>query len=146
MQTYLKWNPDIKAAGMNPLMHYLRFGSMEGGRRTLADLRKGFHSGHQVFRPQLPTVLICVHEMSRTGVPIVDRDLVREASRTHSVAVATLRGGDLLDQFLPHCCGALVTDYTLREMPRVNADVLRRLDHAILNSAECAPFIHALVS
>lgn len=70
---------------------------------------------------------------------------VRQAG-THNVAVATLRGGDLLDQFLPHCCGTLVTDYTLREMPRVNADVLRRLDHAILNSAECAPFIYPLVS
>ena len=125
---------------------YLRFGSMEGGRRTPGDLRKGFHSGHQVFRPELPTVLICVHEMSRTGTPVVSRDLVRKASRTHNVAVATLRGGDLLDQVLPHCCGALVTDYTLREMRYVNADVLRRLDHAILNSAECAPFIHALVS
>ena len=81
MQAYLKWNPDIKAAGMNPLIHYLRFGLMDGGRRTLADLRKGFHSGHQVFRPELPTVLICVHEMSRTGVHVVRRDLVREAGR-----------------------------------------------------------------
>lgn len=131
---------------MNPLIHYLRFGLMEGGRRTPGDLRKGFHSGHQVFRPELPTVLICVHETSRTGVHVVRRDLVREASRTHNVAVATLRGGDLLDQFLRHCCSALVTDNPLREMRYVNADVLRRLDHAILNSAECAPFIHALVS
>ena len=146
MQAYLEWYPDIEAAGMNPLMHYLRFGSMEGGRRTLADLRKGFHSGRQVFRPELPTVLICVHEMSRTGAPVVGRDLVREASRTHNVAVAALRGGDLLDQFLPHCCGALVTDNPLREMPYVKADVFRGIDHAILNSVECAPFIHPLVA
>lgn len=146
MSAYLEWYPDIEAAGMNPLMHYLRFGSVEGGRRTLADLRKGLHRGQQVFRPELPTVLICVHEMSRTGAPVVGRDLVREASRTHNVAVAALRGGDLLDQFLPHCCGALVTQNPLREMPYLNADVFRRIDHAILNSVECAPFIHPLVA
>ena len=125
---------------------YLRFGLLDGGRRTPGDLRKGLHSGHQVFRPELPTVLICVHEMSRTGTPVVVRDLVREASRTHNVVVATLRGGDLLDQFLPHCCGALVTDNPLREMPYMNANVVRRIDHAVLNSVEYAPFIHALVS
>lgn len=96
--------------------------------------------------PELPTVLICVHEMSRTGVPVVGRDLVRKASCTYNVAVAVLRGRDLLDQFLPHCCGALVTDNPLREMPYVNANVVRRIDHAVLNSVECAPFIHALVS
>ncbi|WVJ72786.1 hypothetical protein FLP41_20605 [Paracoccus marcusii] len=90
------------------MMHYLRFGSVEGGRRTLR-ICAGAAPGQQVFRPELPTVLICVHEMSRTGAPVVGRDLVREASRTHNVAVAALRGGDLLDQFLPHCCGALVT-------------------------------------
>lgn len=29
MQAYLEWHPDIVAAGMNPLMHYLRYGMIE---------------------------------------------------------------------------------------------------------------------
>jgi len=146
MRAYLEWHPDVEAAGMNPLIHYLHFGRIEGGRRTLADLRKGLHLGQQEFRPELPTVLICVHEMSRTGAPVVGRDLVRQASRTHNVAVAALRGGDLLEHFLPHCCGALITASPLREMPYVNADAFRHIDQAILNSVECAPFVHALVA
>lgn len=146
VQAYLDWYPDILAAGMNPLSHYLRFGSVEGGRRTLADLRKGLHDGDQTFRSELPTVLICVHEMSRTGAPVVGRDLVREAARTHNVVVAALRGGDLLDQFLPHCCAALITQNPLREMPYVASEGFRRIDFAILNSVECAPFIHPLVA
>ena len=146
MAAYLEWYPDIGAARMNPLMHYLRFGSVEGGRRTLADLRKGLTPGGQTYRPELPTVLICVHEMSRTGAPVVGRDLVREASRTHNVVVAALRGGELQEQFLPHCCGVLITQNPLREMPYVNAEPFRRIDFALLNSVECAQFIHPLVA
>lgn len=146
MQAYLEWHPDIEAAGMNPLMHYLRFGAVEGGRRTLADLRKGLHQGAQHFRPKLPTVLICVHEMSRTDAPVVGRDLVREASQTHNVVVATHRGGELLDKFLPHCCGVLITHDPLREMSYISAEPFRKIDFALLNSVECMLFIHPLVA
>lgn len=146
MQAYLEWYPDIAAAQMNPLMHYLRFASVEGGRRTLADLRKGLHAGQQAFRSELPTVLVCVHEMSRTGAPAVGRDLVRQACQTHNVLVAAFRGGELLDQFLPYCCHVLITENPLREMPYVAMEAFRRIDHAILNSVECALFIHPLVA
>ena len=30
MQAYLEWHPDIAQAGMNPLMHYLRYASSRG--------------------------------------------------------------------------------------------------------------------
>lgn len=145
MQAYLEWHPDIEAAGMNPLMHYLRFGSVEGGRRTLADLRKGLYEGAQVFYSKLPTVLICVHEMSDTDAPVVGHALVREASQSHNVVVATHRGGELLDQFLPHCCGLLVTSNPLREMPYIFAEPFQKIDFALLNSVECMLFIHPLV-
>lgn len=146
MQAYLEWHPDIAKAGMNPLMHYLRFGTIEGGRRTLADLRKGLHTGQQQFCPELPTVMICLHEMSQTDTPAVGLDLVRQAGQTHNVAVATLRGGALLDQFLPLCCSVLITENPLREMPYVPAEVFGQIDYAILNSVECALFIHPLVA
>ena len=146
MKAYLEWYPDIEAAGMNPLMHYLRFGAIEGGRRTLADLRKALHQGAQSFHPELPTVLICVHEMSPTDAPVVGCDLVREASQTHNVVVAGHRGGELLEQFLPHCCGALITENPLREMPYLTSEFFQKIDFAVLNSVECALFIHPLVA
>lgn len=146
MRAYLEWYPDIAAARMNPLMHYLRFASVEGGRRTLADLRKNLHVGQQLLRSELPTVLICVHEMSRTGAPAVGRDLVRQASQTHNVVVATFRGGELIDQFLPHCCNVLITENPLREMPYVGTKVFQKIDFAILNSVECALFVHPLIA
>ncbi len=146
MQAYLAWHPDIQAAKMNPLMHYLRFGSVEGGRRTLGDLRKSLIQGERPYRPELPTVLICMHEMSLIDVSAVGRALVFGASHTHNVAVATFRGGEILDQILPHCCAVLITTNPLHEIPYVEDEVFQQIDHAILNSPECALFIHPLVA
>jgi hypothetical protein len=30
---YLQWNPDVKAAGVNPLEHYVRHGQLEGRKQ-----------------------------------------------------------------------------------------------------------------
>ncbi|MFD2817016.1 glycosyltransferase [Paracoccus aerius] len=146
MQAYLEWHPDIAQAGMNPLIHYLRFGTIEGGRRTLADLRTGLHTGQQQFRSELPTVMICLHEMSQTDTSAVGLDLARQAGQTHNVVVVTLRGGALLDRFLPLCCSVLITENPLREIPYVRGEVFGKIDYAILSSVECALFIHPLVA
>ena len=146
MQAYLEWHPDIARAGMNPLMHYLRYAVIEGHHWSLADLREGLHEGAQPFHPERETILICVHELSRTGAPAVGRDLVRQASQTHNVVVATLKGGELLDEFLPHCCALQITKRPLRELPYVTHEAFRQVDRAILNSVECAWFIHHCVA
>ena len=146
MAAYLEWHPDIQAAGLNPLTHYLRFGAVEGGRRILADLRRDLTPGGQAYRPERPTVLICLPELSDDGISAIGRDLVGGASRSHNVVVAALRGGPLQDRLLAQCCGVLITRNPLRELPYVEAQAFQRIDLGLLNSVEAALFVHPLVA
>ncbi|WP_138470088.1 rhamnan synthesis F family protein [Poseidonocella sp. HB161398] len=146
MRGYLKWHPDIVAAGMDPLHHYLRYGFYETGRRTLADVRKNQKAGRKPFRPDLPTCMIAVHEMSRTGAPIVGRDLLREAAKDYNVVIAALRGGELEEQFLEHACEVVITANPQIDFPYFSGDAFDSIEFAILNSVECALFVAPLVA
>ena len=141
MKAYLEWNPDVGRARVDPLMHYLCHGRNEIGRRTLADLRKSHFLGQRAFRPDCPTCLIAVHEMSQTGAPIVGLDLAREASSTHNVVVAALRAGPLLDRFRELSCDVVITDQPHEHFAYFGGEALSRVDFAILNSVESYPFV-----
>ncbi|WP_108260136.1 rhamnan synthesis F family protein [Mangrovicoccus ximenensis] len=146
MKGYLKWHPDIVAAGMDPLHHYLRYGYREQTRRTLADVRRNQKKGKVPFRPDRPTCMIAVHEMSRTGAPIVGRDLLREASKDYNVVVAALRGGELMDQFLEHACEVVVSPNPQTDFPYLQGPAFDTIEFAVLNSVECALFVAPLVA
>ncbi len=145
MAGYLEAHPDIARAGMDPLLHYLLYGVVEK-RRILADLRQSQHHGRCRYVAGRPTCLIAVHEMSRTGAPIVGLDLAREAARSHNVIVAALRSGPLMDAFRDNCCEMVVTDQPLRDFPFYAGEIFRRIDFAITNSVETFPFVPLLVA
>lgn len=142
---YLSAYPDIEKAGVDPLVHYLVNGSKEG-RRTLEHLRASRYLGRRAFSLDKPTCLIATHEFSRTGAPIVTRDLVREASQTHNVIVASLKDGPLLDDFLEHACEVVVTTQLLGEFAHYKSEAFARIDFAIVNSVEAWAFIPFLVA
>ncbi|CAM3226759.1 rhamnan synthesis F family protein [Paracoccus nototheniae] len=146
MQAYLDWHPDILAARMNPLLHYLQFGAIEGGRRTLADLKRSIHRGGQPLRADRPTVLICLDSLTDGDLARTGRDLVRQARQTHNVAVALHDGGAMLDDLLTDCCAALITAHPLRDMPYVTDPAFAGIDHAILSGVEAMLFVHPLVA
>jgi glycosyltransferase involved in cell wall biosynthesis len=136
---------DIGKAGVDPLIHYLLYGSKEG-RQTLEQLRASRHQGRATFSPDKPTCLIATHELSRTGAPVVALDLVREASRTHNVIVASLRDGPLLADFLEHACEVVVTTKLLSDFAHYKSEAFARIDFAIVNSVEAWAFIPFLVA
>jgi len=145
MDGYLALHKDIKEAEMNPLLHYLQNGTTEE-RATLATIRQSQYPGKGRYFSGRPTCLIVVHEFSRTGAPIVGLDLVREASRSHNVIVAALRGGALLEDFQEHACEVVVTEQPLRDFPFYAGEIFQNIDLAIANSVECylfAPFFVA---
>lgn len=146
MTAYLEWNPDVEQADMDPLTHYLCHGVVEIGRKTLADIRKSQYAGRRNYAPDRPTCLIAMHEMSRTGAPIVGLDLVREAGRTCNVIVASLRGGPLLDEFREVACDVVVVDRPHEHFPHFIGPAFERIDFAILNSVESFPFVTLLVA
>lgn len=136
---------DIAKAGVDPLVHYLLYGSKEG-RRTLEQLRASRHQGRATFSPDKPTCLIATHEFSRTGAPIVALDLVREASQTHNVIVASLRDGPLLADFLEYVCEAVLSTQVLGDFARHGSEAFQTIDFAIINSVEAWAFIPFLVA
>lgn len=142
---YLRMNADLLDAGINPLVHYLCHGASEG-RRILRDLRKGQYSGQLPYRPERPTCLIVVHECSRTGAPIVGRDLAREAAKTHNVIVATLRDGPLMEEFRETSCQVLVSATPFQEFDFFSGEVLKKIDFAIINSVETWSYVPFLIS
>lgn len=145
MSGYLDMHPDIKNAGMDPLLHYLLYGANEK-RRILADLRKSQIRGRCSYSADRPTCMIVVHELSRTGAPIVGLDLAREAARTHNVIVAALRDGPLLDEIRDHACEVLITTQPQRDFDFYRGEIFQEIDFAITNSVEAFPFIPLLVA
>lgn len=141
---YLDANTDLKAAKVDPVYHYLCFGAKEG-RKNLGDLREAHHVGAREFRSDWPTCLICVHEMSRTGAPIVGLDLAREASATHNVVVAALRDGPLLEDFKAVACEVAIADNPVRELNAILSVDVKKIDFAIVNSAAATNFLYYLV-
>lgn len=144
-EAYRHFHPDIAKGGVDPLVHYVVYGAKEG-RRTLAAVRQSQFHGRGVYSPDRPTCLIGVHELSRTGAPIVGLDLVREAAQTHNVIVASLKDGPLLDDFLEHACEVVVTMRPLGDFPLYKGEVLRSIDFAVINSVEAWAFIPFLVA
>jgi len=141
---YLTLYPDLTKADMPPFLHFMLHGLSEG-RRSLKDVRANQHEGALPFDPAKPTCMICVHECSRSGAPIVGLDLVRKASLDHNVVVAGLRGGALQEQFIEASCLVLLSEDPAEDMPYFQHPALQAISFAILNSVECYRFTKALV-
>lgn len=145
VQHYLEIYPDIARAGIDPLRHYLSKGRAEG-RRTLEDLRQGVMEGAREFDPSRPTCLVISHEFSKSGAPIVARDIAREASRTHNVVVMALRTGALVEEFRAEACRVIVSEQPFEDWAYFGAPELEAVDFAILNSVETFFFVKPLVA
>lgn len=146
MQAYLDWHPDILAAGMNPLMHYLRHAIVEGHHRSLAELRDDLHIGARPFHPDRDTVLICLPTLAHSAASFVIREMLQQTDKTKNIVVAALEGGGSLDQILPHCCAIQITKKPLAELPYARHAAFRQVDRAILYRAQSAWFIHYCVA
>ncbi len=141
---YLTHNPDVARSGTIPFLHYLRHGIAEN-RPSLRHLRENQFPGQIPHDPVKPTLLIGLHEFSRTGAPIVGLDLARSAAHSHNVVIAGLRGGPLLDDLTAHAVCVIVTDSPDQTLPYIDHPALERIDRAVLNSVEAFPFAPFLV-
>lgn len=141
---YLSANPDIREAGVDPFLHFIQHGIREK-RRTLSEVRQNRYEGRRRFDPARPTCLVCVHECTKSGAPIVGLDLARSASETHNVIVAALRPGELLDRFLDHTVEVLVSPSPNEDFEYMQSVALETVEIAVLNSVETFPFAKFLV-
>ena len=116
---YLQLNPDLIAAGVDPLEHFLSNGQFESRLYTLPEL---FNEGVAGFNPIFETILVVSHEASRTGAPILALNLVQSFSNRYNIVVLLLGEGPLTGEFCS--CGSVVF---VEAFSRFNPFVARRV-------------------
>lgn len=77
--------------------HFIAHGRAEG-RVGVYDFDSVVRPGKQQFKPNLPTILIGVHEASLTGAPILGLNIAERMSRDYNVIFWTFRPGPLMKQ------------------------------------------------
>jgi len=141
---YLRAYPDLVAAKVDPLPHFLLYGLAEG-RRTLSATRKTQYRGRRAYMAGRPTCLVVTHELSRTGAPVVALQIIREAARHHNVILAARTGGALLEACLDHVCDLVITETPLLDLANYRGPAFSRIGLAILNSVESWDYVAPLV-
>ncbi|NQU40615.1 MAG: glycosyltransferase [Lentisphaerae bacterium] len=92
---YLDTYPDVAKAGVNPWRHYLENGSKEGRMRKPG--RLVFSGNARLFSATRKTILVVLHEGSRTGAPIIGYNLVLGLVKKYNVVVLSLAPGPVAE-------------------------------------------------
>ena len=98
-------NPDIVQGRNGRLAHYLTSGRAEG-RRPVSKART-LSFDHSRIDPKRETVLLIIHEASRTGAPILAYNVAMRLRHKYNVVAVLLAGGELVEDFHA-CCAAVV--------------------------------------
>lgn len=143
---YLRRYPDLQAAGVNPLAHFDQYGRAEGRRGVPPSYRTVFVTGRAPFRYDRPTLLIFLHEASRTGAPLLGLALAQEYASSHNVFVWAGSGGVLDEDLMETAClvghgfaDPLDCEFVLRDLL-----VEYAVEAVIANSVETSP-VHAAI-
>jgi glycosyltransferase involved in cell wall biosynthesis len=141
--------PDVAAWGGNRLGHYLEAGQFEG-RRALP-VACSLTLSVAGIKPERPTILLLIHEASRTGAPIIGWNIVHRLRGRLNVVVILMREGSLEKAF-GEVAQAVVGPVGNDIFEPVEASGLaRRLIetyrplYAIANSAETRSFVPGLI-
>lgn len=134
---YLERYPDL-AQVPNRFAHYLLSGHADG-RRPLSVASQLTLDGSRI-DPNRETVLLVVHEATRTGAPILAYNLATRLARERNVIALLLKGGELLSLFR-HSGASVAGPLETNDLHPVEADYLVRrlsqshaIDYAIANS------------
>ena len=93
---YLERYDDVAEQSMSPLNHYIENGHREGRRAIPAANRLVFSP---LPEPRRPTVLVVVHEASRTGAPVLGWNIARRLAKSYNVVSVLMRGGAMEEHF-----------------------------------------------
>ncbi|PUE35744.1 rhamnan synthesis F family protein [Limnohabitans sp. Jir72] len=98
-RTYLLVNPDVRAEGFEPVLHYIKHGKSEG-RIYAFD---SFAVNPKNYSSRLQNVLLVTHSASRTGAPILALNLIEDLSSRFNVVCLILGPGSLIQHFKSLC-------------------------------------------
>ena len=136
---YLRRSPDLRKVNIQPLDHYIRFGIRER-RPSLSSLLERVYEGGRTHDAAKPTILLCLHELTLTGAPLVGLELAERASEGHNVVAVAPRDGALHDALLKHCTRLIVSTDLVTDMEFLPGAPIEP-DLAIVNSIESFLYI-----
>jgi glycosyltransferase involved in cell wall biosynthesis len=135
---YLKLHADVRAAGADPLEHYIKHGRSEGRAYRFPAFE---HARNEAFDAARPTALLVTHESSLTGAPVLVYNIAELLSRTMNVVVLSLGGGTLEPLFEELDITYIPAHYARFSEVHAEYVVSRLVEHfhfdfAIVNSVE----------
>ena len=146
---YLKLNPDLVAAGVDAIAHFLQHGQHEGRIYSLPDFSELHIELH--IEQDVETILVVSHEASRTGAPILSLNLVQSFVESYNVVVLLLGGGALTEDFR-RTGATVITQPNLRQNPVLADLVVNQLcqrvnfKFALVNSIESRAVLTGLAN
>lgn len=150
-QLYLSSYPDLARLDSPLLLHFADHGK---GENRVGALKFDAIAvpGARPHRSDRPTMLLCTHEASVTGAPILAYNIVRELSASHNVVTMLLSDGPLRGQLAAHSAFIIAPDAKTSSI-MANAVLQRRIiaavrsrffiDVVLANSVESAPLVIA---
>jgi 2-polyprenyl-3-methyl-5-hydroxy-6-metoxy-1,4-benzoquinol methylase/glycosyltransferase involved in cell wall biosynthesis len=140
--------PDVETWGGNHLLHFLKWGRQEGRRSFPVADTLTFPLEDIV--PDKPTVLVVIHEASRTGAPILGWNIARGLRGQANVVAILLREGPLEIAFAEVAAAVvgpisndLFEPIELMRLARRLAKIYRPI-YVIANSTETRALVPAL--
>jgi len=128
--------------------HWREFGRAEGRRgRSVLDEARVVERRRD---PSRDTVMVVLHEATRTGAPVLGWNLVRELQERHDVVLVLLQGGELAPELEAAAAVTVTFDGTgswhARDAQLVAATLAERFapSYAIANSAATHPLAPSL--
>ena len=144
---YLKNNPDVVEAGIDPYQHYIQSGKAEGRLGSLP--KKIIQAGRAKFDPSRDTILVVSHDASRTGAPILSLNIVQHLQKKYNVVSMLLGDGSLAEDFRA-ASAVVVGPIPMASNPAMGGFVVKELlkshkiKFAIVNSIVSYPALVAL--
>ena len=139
---------DLPGRPMNALGHYLSHGRTEG-RRALP-VAAGLRYDTSKIDPARGTVLLLIHEATRTGAPILGYNIAKLLGRTYNVVAVLLADGELANDFR-ECCAAVIGPLSVADAHPVEAEYLvsylldaYRFTYAVANSIDTRILLRSL--
>ena len=131
---------DLEQAGTSFLVHFLRSGKAEGRRPVSVASQLTFDTSR--INPKRQTVLLVLHQASRTGAPVLAYNIAMRLNERYNVVALLLAGGDLVGDF-QRCCSGIIGPLSYADWLPVEADHLvkrliatYRISYAIANTID----------
>ncbi len=98
---YLEAYPDIKEAGIMPLLHFVQHGDAEGRKGQLSD--DCIRYGKLKYHSEKETVVLITHESSASGAPLLGYSIADNLKNKYNIIHIILKKSNINDAFLNNC-------------------------------------------